>query len=86
VEGAFTALLATVVDTGALLKTIAAAFVAGVGITLAFSLAILGATRFVELRRDGRSAEAGAFALLGAVALVACIVAIVFGMVVMLSK
>ena len=46
-------MLATVVDTEALLKTVAAAFVAGVGVTLIFSLAILGAARFAELSRDG---------------------------------
>ena len=52
-------MLATLVDTGALLKTVAAAFVAGVGVTLIFSLAILGAARFAELSRDERPRRRG---------------------------
>src|SRR5207244_7697500 len=63
--------LATVVDTGALLRTVAAALVAGVGVTLMFSLAILGATRFAEMNGDGRpvaAASFGALAIVGPVA------------------
>ena len=43
-------LLATIVDTSALLKVVAASLVAVVGVTLAVSLAILGATRFADMR------------------------------------
>ena len=53
-------MLATIVDTEALLKTVVAAFVAGVGMTLIFSLAILGVARFAELSRDGPTARRGA--------------------------
>jgi hypothetical protein len=79
------AILATVVDTEALWQTIAAAFVAGIGVTLAFSLAVLGLSSFVEASRDGRSAAALAFAALTAVALAATAAAIVAGLVVMTS-
>ena len=77
---------ATVVDTGALLKTIAAALLAGVGVTLIFSVAILGAARFAELSRDGRTAAASAFGILAVVALLAAAAAVTIGIIVMTSK
>ena len=46
-------MIATIVDTEALWETVVAAFVAGVGTTIVFSLAILGATRFAEANREG---------------------------------
>jgi hypothetical protein len=79
-------MLATLVDTGALLKTVAAAFVAGVGVTLIFSLAILGATRFAELNRDGRPAAAASFGALAIVALAAAAAAVTIGIIVMTKK
>ena len=79
-------MLATIVDTDALLKTIVAAFIAGVGVTLIFSLAILGASRFADLSRDGRSAGAIAFGALAVVALLAALVAVAVGIFVMTRK
>jgi hypothetical protein len=78
--------LATIVDTGALLKTVAAAFVAGVGVTLIFSLAILGATRFAEMNRDERPLAAVSFGALAIVALAAAAAAVTIGIIVMASK
>ena len=78
--------LATVIDTGALLKTVAAALVAGVGVTLIFSLAILGATRFAEMNRDGRPVAAASFGALAIVALAAAAAAVTIGIIVMASK
>jgi hypothetical protein len=78
--------LATVVDTQALLKTVAAAFVAGVGVTLIFSLAILGAARFADLNRDRRPVAAVAFGALAIVALVAAAAAVTIGIIVMTRK
>lgn len=43
--GAGGGVIATIVDTTVLSETVVAAFVAGVGTTIVFSLAILGATR-----------------------------------------
>ena len=76
-------LLATIVDWEALGETVLAAFVAGVGVTLTFSLAILGAVRVAEASRDGRRLEAGFFGALGLLALAATLAAIVFGIVIM---
>jgi hypothetical protein len=79
-------MVATIVDTGALLKTVAAAFVAGVGVTLIYSLAILGATRFAEMNRDGRPAAAASFAALAIVAVAAAAAAVTIGIIVMTKK
>jgi len=77
---------ATIVDWEALLETVVAALVAGVGIAIAFSLAIYGVARFAEARRAGASLAAGAAALLAVVALVVCMGAITIGVVVMASS
>jgi hypothetical protein len=78
--------LATVVDWGAMLKTVVAAFTAGVGLTLVFSVAILGAARFAELNRDGRRAGATLFGALAIVALTAVAAAVAIGIIVMARK
>jgi hypothetical protein len=77
---------ATIVDTGALLKTVVAAFVAGVGVTLIFSVAILGAARFADMNRDRRPAAAVAFGVLGVVALATAGAAVTIGIIVMTRK
>ena len=79
-------MLATIVDTHALLKTIAASFVAGVGVTMIFSLAILGASRFADMNRDGRPVAAIAFGVLGVVAFLAAGAAVTIGIIVMTQK
>ena len=79
-------MIATIVDTKALWETVVAAFVAGVGTTFVFSLAILGAARFAEANRDGRGAHAAAFGALAVFGAVATVAAIVFGVIVMTSK
>ena len=79
-------LLATVIDTEALWQTIIAAFVAGVGTTFVFSIAILGAARFGEASRDGRTAQATFFATVGILGLVATVAAVVIGVIVMTTK
>ena len=78
--------LGTIVDTSALWQTIAAAFVAGVGTTLVFSLAILGVARFAEANRQGRSVQSALFAGLALLGLLATVAAIVFGVIVMTSE
>jgi hypothetical protein len=75
--------LATIVDAGALLKSVAAGLVTGTGITIAFSIAIYGTARFVDARRAGHPAIAGASALLAALAFAVCVAAIGAGLWVM---
>lgn len=79
-------MIATVVDTKALWETIVAAFIAGVGTTFVFSLAILGVARFSEASRDGRSVEAAAFGALAVIGLLATGTAVVAGVIVMTTK
>lgn len=74
------------IDWGALLNVLWSSAVGGVGVTAAFALTLLGATRFVDLRRDGRVGEAGLYGVLAGVCGVAVVVAVVFGVVVMTSK
>ena len=78
--------IASIVDTDALWQTIAAAFVAGVGTTLVFSLAILGVARFSEASREGRSFDSALFAALALLGLLATAGAIIFGVIVMSTK
>jgi cytochrome c biogenesis protein CcdA len=78
--------MSTIVDTTTLLDLVGVSLVAAVGVTGAFSVAILGATRFSDLRRDGRAAEAALFGVLTAVALAACLGAIVYAIVEIQAK
>jgi cytochrome c biogenesis protein CcdA len=79
-------MLATVVETKELWQTAVAALVAGVGVTVVFSLAIYGATRFVDLSRDQRPLAGAAAALLTVLALAATVAAVVVGLVTMTQK
>ncbi|HEY7150441.1 MAG TPA: hypothetical protein VH391_02045 [Solirubrobacterales bacterium] len=78
--------LATVVDWSALLKTVAGAFVAGVGVTLVFSVAIFAAARFADLSRDGRPVGAAGYVALSAFALAAVAAAVAVGIIVVTTK
>jgi hypothetical protein len=77
---------AVVVETRELLHTVVASVVAGVGITVVFSIAIWGAARFVDLSRSERPVAAGAAAAVGGVALTATLAAVVVGLLAMMSK
>jgi hypothetical protein len=74
------------VDWDALLQVVWVSVLTGIGVTSAFAIAIYGATRAMDLGRDGRVAEAGMFAVVAAAALVAVGGAVVFGIVAMTDK
>ena len=74
---------ASIVDWDALLTVVWASLAAGIGVTAAYGFVILGATRAVDLSRDGRVAEAVLFGVVGAAGVVTVIAAIVFGIVVL---
>ena len=76
-------MIATVVDWDAVLQVIWVSLVAGVGVTAAWALAIVGATRSVEHGRDGRAGESVVYAAIGAVGFAAVLAAIVFGIVIL---
>ena len=80
-------IVATVVDWEALLDVLVASVVGAVGVTIMFSLAIYGATRLADMRREThRAAETAGFAVLTAVGLAVTAGAVVLGLAVMLSK
>jgi hypothetical protein len=76
---------ASVVDFGQLLEVVEASLIAGIGISVAFSLVIRGAVRAAE-HRHARPFAAGAHALTAVLAMLVCLGAIVFGVSTMLSK
>jgi hypothetical protein len=78
--------MAVIVQTKELAQTVVASLVAGVGVTLVFSIAIWGAARFVDLNRSQRPLAAGAAATLGVLALAVTLATVVVGIVVMTSK
>ena len=78
--------MAVVVETKELLQTVVASLVAGVGITVVFSVAIWGVARFADLSRNERPLAAGAAAALAGLAVLVTLAAVAFGIVVMSSK
>jgi hypothetical protein len=78
--------MAVVVETKELLQTVVASLVAGVGITVVFSVAIWGVARFADLSRNERPLAAGAAAALAGLAVLVTAAAVVFGIVVMTRK
>lgn len=76
---------AVIVDFEALWQAVSAAFVAGIGVVVAFSFIVLGIARFADYSRDRRPLAA---ALSGALAIAGILVtasAIVLGIIVMAS-
>lgn len=78
--------MAVVVETKELLETVVASLIAGVGMTVVFSVAIWGVARFADHSRNDRPLAAGAAATLAGLALAVTLAGVVFGIVVMTSK
>ena len=76
-------MIATVVDWDALLQVIWVSLLAGVGVTAAWGVALLGSTRALEYGRAGRGGGAVVYGALGAIGLAIVIAAIVFGIVIL---
>jgi hypothetical protein len=75
--------IASIVDWDALLTVVWASVAAGIGVTAAYGLVILGGTRAVDLSREGRAGEALLFGVVGVAGLVTVCAGIVFGIVVL---
>jgi hypothetical protein len=73
--------IGAIVDGGALVQVVWVSLASGLGVTAAYAVAIVGASRAVELGRDRRAVGAAIFAILGLVALGAVLAAIVVGIV-----
>jgi hypothetical protein len=78
--------LAQIVQWKDLLETVVFSVVAGIGVTLIFSVAIWGAARYVDLSQEERSGAALAAAGTSALALLTVLAVIVLGVIVMTSK
>jgi hypothetical protein len=78
--------ISTIVDVGDLLEVVWTSAIAGVGVTAAYAMAMLGATRAVDHGREGRVIGAAAYGVLGAVAAAIVAASIVFGIVAMTDK
>jgi hypothetical protein len=74
------------IDTGALLKMFYSSLLAGVGVAVIFSIAILGAVRATDMRRANRSGAAAAYGALAALGLVLTTAVIVYGLLLVARK
>ena len=79
-------LASSLVDTKALWEVVWVSLLVTVGVTIVFSIGIVGAARFQDMRRVGRTTAAGAYAALAVLAAATSVGVAVFGIVVMLDK
>jgi hypothetical protein len=75
-----------VVEWHQLFQVVYSALGAALAVMIAFSVAVAGATRFAEARRDGRPGQASVWAAVAAAGVAVCAAAIVLGIVVMTTK
>jgi hypothetical protein len=75
-----------VIDFHSLGQVIWVSLVAGVGACVLFSLVIWGADKAGDARREGQDGQALAYGVLAITAMVVFGVAVIFGVIVMLSK
>lgn len=76
-------MIAVIVDVEDLGRVVVASLVAGVGVSVIFALAIHGAVRFVDTRRDGRPLESAVYGAMTTICLLACLAALVLAIIVM---
>ena len=74
------------VDAAGLVEVVWVSLLAGIGVTLTFSLLVLGGARYATARREGRGSEAAVYGGLAALALVVFVAGVVFGVNIMVSK
>jgi hypothetical protein len=79
-------ILASIIDWDALWQTVWTAGVAGIGTTIVFSFAVLGATRSQDMQRQGRGGLTVAYGALAVVSLAATLAAIAFAIVLISTK
>jgi uncharacterized membrane protein YhaH (DUF805 family) len=79
-------IVAKVIDTHAAWQAVWTAAVSGVGVTIVFSLAVLGATRSTDMRRDDRPGQAALYAVVALVGLAATRGAVVYAITLITTK
>jgi hypothetical protein len=75
-----------IVEWDLLFQVIWTAALAGVAVTICVSLAIVGAARAADARRDGDTADTVIYSALFLLGAAACLAAVVLGIVVMTTK
>jgi hypothetical protein len=78
--------LAAIVDTKALGDAVMWGFVAGIGVTILFTLGVVGASRFSDLRRGDRPVGALVHGVVAVLGLAGFLLTIGLGIKVMLDK
>jgi hypothetical protein len=69
------------IDGGALLKMLYSSLLGGIGVSVIFSLTVLGAIRSTDMRRSGRGGVAVAYAALATVGLLLTTAIVVYGLI-----
>ena len=77
---------AEIIDWNAAWQAIWTAAVAGVGVTVVFSVAVLGATRTADMRRDRRPAQAAFFGVVALAAVAGTLAAVVYAITLITTK
>ncbi len=79
-------MIATLIAVHPMLKVLYSSLLAGVGVSVVFSLAIFGATRSSDMRRSGRAAAATAFAVVAIASLLLSAGIVVYGLILVAHK
>ena len=79
-------MIAATINTHALLKMAYSSIIAGVGVAVVFSVAILGATRSAANRRERRTAAAIAYTTLAAAGLLLAAGMVIYGLILVAHK
>ncbi|MBV9212516.1 MAG: hypothetical protein JOZ25_02605 [Actinobacteria bacterium] len=75
-----------IVEWHQLLQVVYGSLAAAVGVMIAFSVTVVGGTRFAEARRQSRSGQAGVWAVVTGAGLAVCAGAIALGIVAVTAK
>jgi MFS family permease len=79
-------MIAAAINTHALLKMLYSSVVAGVGVAVVFSVAILGMTRSSEMRREHRTAATAAYSALAVAGLLISAAIVIYGLILVAHK
>ena len=79
-------MVAATVEWSKLLQVIWVSLIAGIGVTLVYSLIIFGGARAADARRDKAAGPAAAYGAMTAVALLVFLGGLVFGVAIILNK
>jgi hypothetical protein len=79
-------MLAEIINWDAAWQAVWTAAVAGVGVTVVFSLAVYGAARTADMRREDRPAQATFYGAVAVIAVGGTLAAVVYAITVILTK